>query len=176
MSLLRFLGIGDAAKGRGNEPESLIEIGARLDALPPEEARFVAAFTYLLARIAGADLRTDDVEREAIARHLEDFAEVDHDRAQLLADTAIYAAATHDATDDHLVARAFREMTEMPERIRLLRCLYVVAAADDTITGIEDNEIFEVAETIGVRRTDVIRVRMEFKEHLGSRRALPSEQ
>lgn len=176
MSFLRFLGIGRTPKGRESEPVSLTEIGAELDALPPEEARFMAAFTYLLARIAGADLRTDDVERDSIVQRLETFAKVDHDLARLLAETAIRSAATHDASDDHLVARAFRDISEEPERIRLLRCLYAVAAADENISTLEDNEIFEVAAVIGVRRADVVRLRIEFKEYLGALKALPSER
>jgi uncharacterized tellurite resistance protein B-like protein len=176
LSLLRFLGLGEPARARESEPASLAEIGAELDALPAEEARFAAAFSYLLARVAGADLRTADVERDVIAGRLESFAGVDSDRARLLADTAIRAAAAHSASDDHLVARAFRDMTEEPERIQLLRCLYVVAAADEHISTVEDNEIFEVATAIGVRRTDVVALRMEFKEYLGSLKALPSER
>jgi len=176
LSLLRFLGIGSASRGRESEPASLLEIGAQLDALPPDEARFIAAFAYLLARVAGADLRTDDVERDLMARRLETFAEIDPDQARLLAETAIRAATTHHASDDHLVARAFRDITEKPERIRLLRCLYAVAAADENISAVEDNEIFEVATAIGVRRADVVRLRMEFKEHLGALKPLPSER
>jgi uncharacterized tellurite resistance protein B-like protein len=176
LSLLRFLGIGGKSDAREGEPDSLAEITAQLDALPAEEARFVAAFSYLLARIAGADLRADDSERDAMARRLETFAEIDVERAALLATTAIQTAATHRAVDDHLVARAFREMSEKPERIRLLRCLYAVAAADENISGAEDNEIFEIANAIGVRRLDVIALRSEFKEQLGSMKALPNER
>ena len=176
MSLLRFLGIGEASQGRESEPASLAQIGAQLDSLPPEEARFVAAFSYLLARVAAADLRTDDVERDSIAQRLETFAEIDPDRARLLAEAAIEAAAADHASDDHLVARAFRDMTEQPERIRLIRCLYAVASSDENISAVEDNEIFEIAVAIGIRREDVISLRMEFKEHLGALKALPSEQ
>lgn len=176
MSLLRFLGLGGSSNWRESEPASLAEIAAQLDALPAEEARFVAAFSYLLARIAGADLRTDDAERDAIAHHLMTFAEIDAERARLLADTAIRAAATYSPSDDHLVARAFRDMTEEPERIRLLRCLYAVAAADENVSTQEDNEIFEVARAIGVRRTSVVAVRLEFKEYIGAMKALPSER
>lgn len=176
MSLLRFLGIGGTSKGRQSEPVSLAEIGAKLDALPPEEARFVAAFSYLLARVAAADLRTDDVERDSIARRLESFGEIDRDLAGILADTAIQAVTTNEASDDHLVARAFRDMTERPERIRLLRCLYAVAAADKNISTVEDNEIYEVARAIGVGHPDVIALRMEFKEYLGALKPLASER
>ena len=176
MSLLRFLGIGGASRNRESEPVSLAEIGAQLDALPPEEARFVAAFSYLLARVAAADLRTDDVERDSIANRLESFADIDHDLAGILADTAIQAVTAHEASDDHLVARAFREMTEKPERIRLLRCLYAVAAADKNISTVEDNEIHEVAQAIGVGHPDVVNLRLEFKKYLGTLKPLPSER
>jgi len=176
LSLLRFLGIGGTSKGRESEPVSLTEIGAQLETLPPEQARFVAAFAYLLARIAAADLRTDATERDSIAHRMETFAEIDHDLAGILADTAIRAAADHDASDDHLVARAFRDMTEQPERIRLIRCLYAVAAADEEISTVEDNEIYEVAKAIGISHSDVISLRLEFKKYLGALKAHPSER
>jgi len=173
--LLRFLGLGKSDGGREREPASLAEISAQLEALPPEEARFVSAFSYLLARVAAVDLSTDGVERDAMRKRLEDFAGVDATRAALLSEAAIRAAETYSASDGHLVARAFRDMSEEPERIRLLRCLYAVAAADENISAVEDNDIFEVARAIGVRQSDVVAVRSEFKNQLGSMKALPSE-
>lgn len=175
MSLLRFLGLGDSARGRESEPASLAEIGQQLELLAPDEARFVAAFSYLLARIAAADLSTDDAEREAMGERLQGFAKLDPDRAALLANAAIQAAATYSPSDDHLVARAFRDMSDASARIRLIRCLYAVAAADQNISTVEDNEIFEVAGAIGIPRSDVVAVRSEFKEYIGSLKALPSE-
>jgi uncharacterized tellurite resistance protein B-like protein len=176
LSLLRFLGLGSASQGRESEPVSLAEIGTKLDALPPEEARFVAAFSYLLARVAAADLRTDNVERDSIAERLESFADIDHGLSGILADTAIQAVTANEASDDHLVARAFRDMTGRSERIRLIRCLYAVAAADKNISNAEDNEIYEVARAIGVGHSDVVGLRLEFKEYLGTLKALPSER
>jgi uncharacterized tellurite resistance protein B-like protein len=57
-----------------------------------------------------------------------------------------------------------------------MRCLYAIAAADDTITTVEDNEIFEIAAAVGVEREDVIALRAEWKEYLGTRKALPGER
>ena len=176
MSLLKFLGIGRTVAGRDAEPESLRAMTERLDAMAEEEARLAAAYAYLLARVAGADLRTDAAERTSIVERLTDFAGLASERAELLADLAIAANEEHGASDDHLVARAFRDMTEPPERIRLLRCLYAVAAADETITTDEDNEIFEIATAIGIGRNDVVAVRSAWKAHLGSMKALPRER
>ncbi len=176
VSLFRFLGLAVQADPAAREPESLRELGARLSALAPKDARFVAAFAYLLARVAGADLRTENGERETIATRLGSLAGLEGERARILADAAIAAAASHSASDDHLVARSFREMATDDERRLLVRCLYAVAAADSNITTPEDNEIFEIATEIGMGRSDVVALRAEFKEHLAVLRALPRER
>ena len=176
MSLLRFLGLGATGAGRDAEPESLILLGRQAEALPPESARLTAAFAYLLARVAGADLRTEGVEKQAMAERLAQFAQVDLETARALAEAAVQASDLHSATDDHLVARAFSDMADTAERHRLLRCLYAVAAADETITTMEDNEIFEIASAIGVGRSEVIAIRSEWRDALGTLRALPKER
>lgn len=176
MSLFRFLGLGPATSAADREPESLHELATRLESLAPEDARFVAAFAYLLARVAAADLETGGTERTTIARRLETAAGLEPERAQLLAEAAIAAAGTHGASDDHLVARAFREMASPEERVLLVRCLYAVAAADESITTLEDNEIFEIATEIGLGRTDVVALRAEWREHLAVLKALPRER
>lgn len=176
MSLLKFLGLGARTAGREAEPTSLVEIEQALDALPPEQARLVAAFAYLLARVAGTDLRTGDEEFASITDRLAQFGQFEASQAELLARTAVRSAELYGATDDHLVARAFRDMSNHDERLRLLRCLYAVAAADETISNLEDNEIFEVATAIGVGRADVIALRSEWKQYLGSMKALPGER
>jgi uncharacterized tellurite resistance protein B-like protein len=176
VKLLRFLGLDDTQAGRETEPASLVELARTLEGLPVEQGRFVAAFSYLMARVAGTDLEMAEKERTAIAARLETFAELDGDTASRLADAALASVALHGASDDHLVARAFRDMSEHEERLRLIRCLLAVAAADETITTREDNEIFEVAAEIGVDRRDVVAIRSQWKDYLGSMRALPRER
>ena len=176
MSLFRFLGLTSGASPADREPESLRDLTARLSAMAPEDARFVAAFAYLLARVAGADLTTEDGERDVIARRLEKVAGLEPERASLLAESAIAASETHSASDDHLVARSFRTMASAEERILLVRCLYAVAAADTSITTLEDNEIFEIATEIGLPRNDVVALRSEWKDHLAVLKARPRER
>jgi uncharacterized tellurite resistance protein B-like protein len=175
VSLLRFLGLGGSADERSDEPASIAALSAELESLPPEDARFVSAFAYLLARIAGSDLRVEASEETEIARHLAAFGDLAESQARLLATSAVRVADVNSAADNHLVARAFRDMTELPERLRLLRCLYAVAAADETISTAEDNEIFEVASAIGVAREQVIALRSEFTDYLGSMKTLSTE-
>jgi hypothetical protein len=51
-----------------------------------------------------------------------------------------------------------------------------VAAADTSITTLEDNEIFEIATEIGLPRNDVVALRSEWKDHLAVLKALPRER
>jgi hypothetical protein len=50
MSLLRFLGIGNAKESAAGETRSVRAIAARLERLEPAQARFLAGFAYVLAR------------------------------------------------------------------------------------------------------------------------------
>lgn len=176
MSLLQWLGLTDSTAPDAREPASLRELSDRVATLPAEEARFVAAFAYLLARVAGADLRTDGDERATIATRLETATAIGAERARMLADAAIAAAGHHGASDDHLVARAYRAISTDEERRQLVRCLYAVAAADARITNLEDNEIFEIATEIGLSRQEVVGIRAEFRDLLGVLKALPRER
>ena len=64
-SLLRFLGIraNDSSAG-GAETDTVRRIAARLDKLDPQIAKYLAAFAYVLARVAHADLEIDESETE----------------------------------------------------------------------------------------------------------------
>jgi hypothetical protein len=50
----------------GQRTEVVAGIAQALDGLPPERARFVAAFAYHLGRIAHADDTLTDAERDTI--------------------------------------------------------------------------------------------------------------
>ena len=74
MSLLRFLGLGGDAAGRDAELSSLVEPGASSSRWS-RGARLAAGFAYLLARVAGADLRTEKSE-ERRSPNAHDLAEL----------------------------------------------------------------------------------------------------
>ena len=63
MSLLKWLGIAEEPDTQVN---SLGEIERALTELPPADARYVAAFAYILHRIARADHEISDAESALI--------------------------------------------------------------------------------------------------------------
>ncbi len=179
MSLLtRILGTllssGDAATG--DDPDSLRRIAAEFEALPPERARFLAAFTYVLARVAHADLQVDADELRQMERTLVDLGELSENEARLAVQTAVDRAVRVGASDNYLVTRELRRMTEKPERVRLMRSLLAVAAADDSITATESRELTSIGEELGFSRGEISALRFEFRDKLAETKKLENER
>jgi uncharacterized tellurite resistance protein B-like protein len=167
--LLRLFGVAEADA----EDESLRRIAARLDRLPPDRARFLAAFAYVLARVANADLRISDTERRAMERELARAADLGADDAALAVEVALAQERTLGGTDNYVVTREFRRLSGREERVRLLECLWAVAAADGTISASESAEIARIGEELGFLRAEVLALRAAWRDRLSELRDLP---
>lgn len=174
MSLFRFLGI--ARDRQPEEPETLRRILVELEALHPDRARFLAAFAYILARVAHADLKIDPCEVAEMERILQDLEDLQEGERRLVVQIAVHQAVDVGGTDDYLVTREFRRVSEKPERVRLMRCLLEVAAADDSISSLESREIVEIGEELGLSRPEVSALRYEYRDKLAELRKTESEK
>jgi uncharacterized tellurite resistance protein B-like protein len=52
------------------------------------------------------------------------------------------------------------------EKMNLLDCLFAVAAANDSISTIEDNEISQIADEIRIEHRDFISIRSKYRDYL----------
>jgi len=70
MSILKWLGLAGEAPGRASvgDTETVRRIVQELDRLPPADARYIAAFAYILGRVAMADLAISADETQAMER------------------------------------------------------------------------------------------------------------
>jgi uncharacterized tellurite resistance protein B-like protein len=148
------------------DTESVRRIAARLDALPPERARFIAAFAYLLARAAEVDLAPSDAEAVEMTRQITEVGQLDHETASLVVALAETRVEGFGATEDYLVTREFKGISTYEDRERLLRCCLLVAAADDSINADEAWLVNRLAEELDVERVDLNRIREEFHDRL----------
>lgn len=148
------------------ETDSVRSIAARLGALPPERARFVAAFAYLLARAANVDLTISDAEATEMTRLISDAGSLDAETASLVVDLAGTRVVGFGATDDYLVTREFKAISTAEQRLHLLRCCLLVAAADADIDARESWLINRIAEELDVPRADLNRIREEFTDKI----------
>lgn len=167
-SLFRTLGLTPDDE-RHHETETVGELAQALSGQPPERARLLAAFAYLLGRVAFADHEVTVDEREAMKRQIGEAAGVDGDEASHLVELALRATASHGAAEDYQVAREFETLATREEKLDLLRALFVVSAQHG-ITTVEDNEISRIASVLRLERSDVVALRHEFRDSLLSRK------
>jgi uncharacterized tellurite resistance protein B-like protein len=167
LSLLRFLGLGGHGAHRAEgETETVRRITARLEQLEPERARFLAAFAYVMARVANADLRIADEEADAMRRIVAEVGGLDEGPASLVVEIAKTQERLLGGTEDYMVTREFRQISTREQRGRLLECLYAVAAADGTISGPESAEILAIAEELGFTRAEALSLRSRYRDAL----------
>ncbi len=171
MSLLRFLGIGGkAGRDDAGETATVRRIAGELERLPAEKARYLAAFAYVLARIAQADLRIDASETEEMERIVREVAHLAPAEAALVVQIAQSQARLLGGTEDYVVTREFRKASSREQRVELLECLYAVAAADGTISNVETSEISAIAEELGFTRAEANSLRAAYRDKLSALR------
>jgi tellurite resistance protein len=64
------------------------------------------------------------------------------------------------------VTREFRRGATKEERARLLECAYAVAAADGSISSVENVECGRIAEELGFTREEALAMRSAFRDKL----------
>ena len=165
MSLLRFLGLGGAASGE-RESDTIRRIAGELEHLRPEQAKYLASFAYVLARLANADLRIDEAETAEMERIVHRIAGLSEAESALVVQIALSQARTLGGTQDYLVTREFKQITSREQRADLLACLYAVAAADGTIRSEESAEIVKIGEELGFTRAEANSLRAQYRDKL----------
>lgn len=171
MSILKFLGFGEAG-GRGPaapasaETESVREIIRALDRLDPDRARFLAAFAYILSRVARADLAISETEAGEMERLLADQGGLTPEQAILVVQMAKTQNVLFGGTENYLVTREFNRIASHDQKLALLQCLFSVSASDDSISVVEDNEIRRIASELRLTHADFIKSRSAWRDHL----------
>jgi len=166
MSLLRFLGLDGGKRNERAETESVRRIAARLERLPAEEARYLAAFAYVLARVANADLRIEDAESAAMEASVRRIATLGESEAALVVEIAKSQARALGGTENYVVTREFKNASTPEQRAQLLECLFEIAAADGTIATLESAEIASIGEELGFTRPEINALRSAHRDKL----------
>jgi uncharacterized tellurite resistance protein B-like protein len=148
------------------ETESVRKIVQALDRLEPERAKFIAGFAYLLGRAARADLNISLKETQTMERILMERAGLPEEQAIIVIQMAKTQNILFGATENFLVSREFRSIATHEEKLALLDCLYAVAASENLISTIEDNEISQIADELRIEHPDLISVRSRYRDSL----------
>jgi uncharacterized tellurite resistance protein B-like protein len=167
LSLLkRFLGIGDSDADSQTESPILTRIITSLDGMDPEKSHYLAAFAFVLARVAHADLSINESEVEAMVRATASLGQLSDDDAKLVVEIATTQSKDVGGSQNYLITREFRRISSREQRLALLECLYAVGAADGTISTAESATVLQIAEELGLSRSDANGLKAGWKEHL----------
>ncbi len=167
MSIWNFLGFSTEPKrGASAETESVRKVVEELDHLDEQHARYVAAFGYILGRIAHADLKISKEETAAMEKIIRERATLTEAEAIIVVQMAKSRAQLFGGTENFLVTREFDRIATREQKLTLLDCLFAVAAAEGNISIFEDNEIKQVSQELHLDHPDFIGVRTRWKKHL----------
>jgi len=153
------------------ETDTVRRIVARLEALPRERARHLAAFAYILARAANADLDISATETEAMESALVEVGGLDRAQAVLVVEIAKFQARAKFGTEDFLVTREFAGFATDEEKAAVIRAAFAVGAADDEISNDEAQAVNEIAREIGMDRPTLNALREAYVEQFSAIRA-----
>jgi uncharacterized tellurite resistance protein B-like protein len=165
-ALRRLVGLSGDAENAARDTATVRRIARELDALAPAEARFLAAFAYVLARVARADLEISREETEQMVKLVREYSTLSEAQALLVVQMAKTQATALAGTENYLVTRQFKEMSNRAQRVDLLRCLFAVAAADDNISVVENTEITQIGEELGFTGPEIAAVRAAYRDQL----------
>jgi uncharacterized tellurite resistance protein B-like protein len=178
MSILKFLGLEprDGRARREEDTETVRRIVKELDAMQPERARHLAAFAFILSRVANADSHISDAETRDMERTVMRYGGLSQAQAVLVVQIAKSQANLFGATENFLVTRQFKTMTTPEEREELLHCLFAVSAADESISSIEESQIRQIAGELDMSDRDFLAVRASYNDKRQVMKDLPGGQ
>lgn len=160
MSILEWLGLKrDRQEGEQGETDTVRRIVGELRALPPEQARYVAAFAFILARVAHADLNISQEETEKMERIVRDLGHLPAAQAVLAVEIAKRQSELTGGTENFLVTRELKDIATREQCRELLDCLFAVSAADESISGVEESQIRQVASELGFSLEELVEIR-----------------
>ena len=165
MSIIDWLRGQASGKPEGHgDTETVRRIVGELNRLEPARARHLAAFAYILSRVANADLDISDVETRKIVEIVQRVGQLPEEQALLVTEIANSQNRLFGGTENFLVTREFREIANDEERRRLLDCLFAVSAADEAITGEEEGQIWQIARELGFTHREYIDARLLYSD------------
>jgi uncharacterized tellurite resistance protein B-like protein len=137
-----------------------------LDHLAPDRARYLAAFAYLLGRVAHADQHVSPDETRMMEDLVAEHGGIERDQAMLVVQLAKTSNLLFGGTANFLVAREFAELATYEQKLALMRCVFAVSSSDAAISTIEEGEIHKLARELRVEHADLVALRVNYRKHL----------
>lgn len=170
MGILETLGLKtrEPVASSKADTETVRKIAAALDRLEPERARFVAAFAFLLSRVAFADLEISPEETAEMERIVQEKGGLPEEQAVIVVQMAKTQSVLFGGVENFLVTREFKDIASREDKLALLHCLFAVSAADRSISTAEETTIRKIASELMLDHADYVDVKGEYREFLAT--------
>ena len=152
--------------GSSAETETVRKIADALDRLEPDRARYLAAFAYILSRVARADLEISREETLEMERIVREKGSLPEEQAVMIVQMAKTQNALFGGVENFLVTREFDRIATREQKIALLNCLFAVSAADRSVSSAEDTTIRKIASELHLDHAEFVEVKRAYREHL----------
>lgn len=162
MSILSWLGLERASHAGSHDDDVVRAIARQLAALDPAQARFIALFAFLLARVANSDLDMSDIEARRMERTVETWGGLTPAQSALVVEMAKSQNRLLGDTQGYLVTRELRDHATEDQKVAILHALFAVAAADDTISVREEETIRMIAQELLLTNEQYLWVRSSY--------------
>jgi len=171
VSILKLLGLsGDTSSSSTNEQsddgKSIRRIAKELDELPDDQALRLAAFAYVLGRVAHANSHFSESETQKMQDIVQLLGHIPESQAVILVEIAKHQVRLFGGTENFSVSRRFRELSTPEQRIELLECVFAVSAADDSITVVEEGQARQISKELRLTHKEFIQARSAYVGHL----------
>ena len=169
MSILRFLGLSsdrDTEAQQNQDVESIRKISQQLAEMEPQRARYVAAFAYLLGRVAHADRDISRDEEEEMERIVMEQGHLPKEQAVMIVEIAKRQNQLFGHVENFLVTREFNQLTSREMKMDLLNCLFAVSSSDESVSTAEDSEIRQITSELLLDHSDFIETRSKYRGFL----------
>lgn len=167
-----WAGAPGSTAGAAPDTATVRRLVSQLEALPPERARYLAAASYVLARVSNADLLMSPEETLFMERTLVEESGIGEAEAVLVVEAAKQQARLFGSTEDYLVTREFKRISDAEQRLRLLRACFLAAAADMSISSAESATLDQIASELDIDAPALSALRGEFGDRLSVVQAL----
>ena len=149
-----------------HEHAPLRETLEALDHLEPDRARYLAAFAYLLGRVAHADQHVSPEETGAMEALVREQGELLRDQAMVVVQLAKTSNLLFGGTANFLVARECSNLATYNQKLSIMRCLLALSATDEAISTAEEGGIHRIAKELRVDHQDLVALRLAYQRHL----------
>ena len=146
--------------------DTIRRISRAIDKLPPERAKYIATFAFILGRVANADMNISNEEIAEMERIVERVGGLPEEQAVLVVEISKSQHLLFGATENFVVTKEFNKLASRSQKQALLHCLFAVSSSDHSISVKEDNEIRAISKELRLDHSDFIAARSTYREHL----------